>query len=210
MTRSIGWLPSTAARTPRGPVVPDDLVQGAELLAQASLHRGRLVVGALVQLGPVDVADTRHERRLGLLVVRMALRAADPAAAEAGHQIGLRDLDVRRDVHPAAAVGEGLVEDLGLSGVAREAVEQDALRGVRLGQPLEEHVDRHRIGDEFAAVHVALGGEAQRRPVADGGPEQVAGGDVGQAEPLGQDLGLRPLAGAGGAEKDDARCPITG
>jgi hypothetical protein len=48
-----------------------------------------------------------------------------------------------------------------------------------------------------------LGSEAKRRAFADGGSEQVAGGDVGQAEPLGEDLGLRPLPGARGAEEDD-------
>jgi hypothetical protein len=133
----------------------------------------------------------------------MTLGAADPAAAEAGHEIGLRNLDVRGDVDSAALVAEGLVQNLGLGGVAREAVEQDARRGVRLGQALEKHLDRHRVGHEFAAVHVALGGDAERRLVAHGRPEQVAGGDVGQAQPLRQNLGLRALAGAGGAEQHD-------
>ena len=100
-------------------------------------------------------------------------------------------------------LAEGLVQDFGLGGVAREAVEQDARCGVRLGQPLEKHLDRHRVGHELAAVHVALGEHTKRRPVADGGPEQIAGGDVGEAQPLRQDLGLRPLAGARGAQQDD-------
>ena len=133
----------------------------------------------------------------------MTLRTADPAASESGDEIGLRDLDVRRDVDLATAFVEGLVEHLGLGDVAREAVEEDALRGVRLGQALEEHVDGHRIGNELAPVHVSLGGEAEGRAVADGGPEQVASGDMGQAEPLGKNLGLRPLPCARGAEKDD-------
>ena len=66
---------------PAPAVIPDHLVQRAELLAQASLHRGRLVVGPLVQLGPIDVADALNERLLALLVVGMTLRTADPAAS---------------------------------------------------------------------------------------------------------------------------------
>jgi len=52
VTRSIGWLPSTVARDPMLAVVPDDLGESAELLAKPSLDRGRLVIGALVQLRP--------------------------------------------------------------------------------------------------------------------------------------------------------------
>ena len=74
--------------------------------------------------------------------------------------------------------------------------------GVRLGQPVEEHLDRDRVGHELAALHVAPGLEADRRAVVDGGPEQVAGRDVGEAESRREDRRLGALAGAGGAEQD--------
>ena len=43
----------------------------------------------------------------------------------------------------------------------------------------------------------------QRRLVANGGSEQVPRGDMGEARRSGQDLGLRALAGAWGAEQHD-------
>ena len=75
-------------------------------------------------------------------------------------------------------------------------------RRVRLGQPVEEHPDRDVVRDELAALHEPASLEADRRALADGGPEEISGGDVRDAEPLGQDRRLGALAGAGGAEQD--------
>ena len=47
-----------------------------------------------------------------------------------------------------------LVEDLGLRHVAREPVEQEALRGVVLGQPVADHPDGDLVGHQVAGVHV--------------------------------------------------------
>ena len=183
-------------------VVAHHLVEGAELLAQPGLHRFGLVVVPLVELGSVHVADARLSRLLGQFVVRVALGAAYPASTEAGDQIGLRDLDEWGDVHAPALCGESLVEDSRLCGVARKAVEEDAGFGVGLGQTLQQHFDCDAVGNELPAVHETLGGHAQRRTVADGRAEEIAGRDVGQSELLRQDLGLSALSGAGGAEKD--------
>ena len=46
------------------------------------------------------------------------------------------------------------------------------------------------------------------RPVADRGPEQVAGGDHRDPEPLREQRRLAALAGTGGAEQDHSR--VTG
>ena len=56
------------------------------------------------------------------------------------------------------------------------------------------HLDRHRVGDEIARVHVALGLDTERGLLGEVGPEEVAGGDVRHVEPLGQPLGLSSLA----------------
>ena len=51
---------------------------------------------------------------------------------------------------------ERRVERLRLLERAREAVEDDAVLGVRLLDALLEHADRHLVGHQLAAVHVRL------------------------------------------------------
>ncbi len=133
----------------------------------------------------------------------MTRRPADPAAAEASHQLLFGNLDIRGRVDAAALVGERLIQDFRLDRVPREAVQEDAARRVRLGQPLEEHVDRDLVRHQLAAIHVPLGNHAEGRLVADCRPEQVARGDVGEAKPLGQDRRLSALARARRSEQDD-------
>ena len=55
-----------------------------------------------------------------------------------------------------------------------------------------------------ARVHRALGGEAQRRATRDGRAQQVARGNLRNAEALHQALGLRAFAGARGSQENDA------
>ena len=61
------------------------------------------------------------------------------------------------------ALGEQAIERLGLRQRAREPVEQEAGRGVRLGDALAEHLDRDAVRHELAAARVALGLDAERR-----------------------------------------------
>ena len=51
-------------------------------------------------------------------------------------------------------------------------------------EPVEQEPDGDLVGHELPRVHVAAGLDAQGRPVADGGPEQVAGGHDRDAEPV--------------------------
>ncbi len=53
-------------------------------------------------------------------------------------------------------------------------------------QPGQQHPDRDVVGHELAALHVAPRLEPDRGAVRDGGPEQVAGRDVRDAEPAGE------------------------
>ena len=113
-----------------------------------------------------------------------------------------RDVDVEREVHPAAARRQRPVERLGLAPGPRKAVEHGAAAGVGGRETLEEDVDDGVVGHELAAAHVPVGGTAERRARGDRGAEQVAGRQHRHAEAPGQDRRLRPLPGARCAEKD--------
>src|ERR1035437_7068785 len=63
-------------------VVVHNRVERAELLAQPGLDRCGLVVVALIELGPIHVADSGLLRRLGPPGGGMGSGAADPAPAE--------------------------------------------------------------------------------------------------------------------------------
>ena len=106
------------------------------------------------------------------------------------------DVDLDGELDLAALLAQDVVEGLGLGAVAREAVEDDALRRIALGEPVQEHPDGDVVGHELAAVHVAARLQPDRRAVADGGPEQVARRDVRQPEVPREGRRLGPLAGA--------------
>ena len=103
-----------------------------------------------------------------------------------------------------AAVGEHVVQRLGLRHRAGEPVEQEALARVRLGQPLADHVDGDVVGDQVPTVHVALGLEPEGRPLAHVAAEDVARRDLRHTEVVRDVLGLRPLPRSGGPDQDEA------
>ena len=100
--------------------------------------------------------------------------------------------------------GEHLAQRLGLLHRAREAVEDEAVRGVGVVEPVVDQGVGQRGGDEVTGVEVLLGLEAQLGLVADVVPEQVTGGDVRDAELLRQLLRLRALARAGRPQQNDS------
>ena len=183
-------------------VVADDVVQGCQLGGQAGGDRLAPVVLALDQGRVVEVALARDPGRMAGLVVDMAVGLADPAPGQAPDELGLGDLDLEGDVDLAVAVGQGRGQDVGLGQVAREAVEDRADGRVRLGQPVEEHLDRDRVGHQLAALHVPPGLEADGRAFVDGRAEEVSGRNVREAESVRKDRCLGTLAGAGGAQQD--------
>ena len=103
---------------------------------------------------------------------------------------------------PAEAV-EHPVERLGLGARPREAVEQHAGLRCPAAPSRSRNIAMMRSSEhEVAARHDRLRLEPERRAVADGGPQHVAGRDVGQAA-LRRDPGcLRALAGARRAHQD--------
>ena len=134
----------------------------------------------------------------------MVAGAAGTATGQPPDHLVVVDDELEHHVELDAAVGEHVVEDLGLRDRAREAVEQEAAVRVVLGQPVADHVDGDVVRDEVAPVHERLGLEPERGPLADVRAEDVAGRDLGHREVLGDELRLCPLAGSGWPDEDEA------
>ncbi len=86
------------------------------------------------------------------------------------------------------------VKRSGLGDAAGEAVQQEPVGAVGLGQPLQHHRDDDVVGDQLAGVQVGLGHLAQRGAVGHIGPQDVAGGHVHQLEPVSDPVRLGSLA----------------
>lgn len=116
----------------------------------------------------------------------------------------LGDLQVQNRVQLGALVLEHRVKGLGLSHVAGEAVEQEAVRGVRLGHAVLGHPDGDLVRHQLACVHVGAGLLAKVSALADVGAEEVARGDLRNRQVLGKVRSLRSLAGTGRPDEDDS------
>src|SRR5919206_1544913 len=113
--------------------------RGGLLLVDLEALADRLlaIVLALLERLAVDVADALALRRVELDVVHVAVRA-HPAAGEPAHDLVGRHLDEQRGRQAAAELGHLLLERLGLRHVAREAVEQEPVLAVAVGQAAED------------------------------------------------------------------------
>src|SRR5690606_4207889 len=96
---------------------------------------------------------------------------------------------------------QDVLEFLGLLHAAREAVEEEAVGGVGLGQTLTHHVVGDLGGNELPRVDVLLGLDSERGALPDVRAEKIARRDGGDAELLGQNRGLCALAGTGRTEQ---------
>src|SRR3712207_1109950 len=87
---------------------------------------------------------------LGTVVVALHPLAADEhaAAGEPTDQLLLLDDELDDAVEVLAELVEGAAQLLGLGDGAGEAVEQETDLGVGLGQPVLDHGDGDRVGDE--------------------------------------------------------------
>ena len=130
-------------------------------------------------------------------------RAGAPARQPADDFV-IVDNEFEHDRERRAHLGEHVVEDLGLRDVAREAVEQEAVAGVVLVEPLLDHRDRHLVGYQVAGVHVPLGLVAQRGAVGHVRSEDVPGRDLGHRQVGSEELSLGALASAGRTHQDQS------
>ena len=101
-----------------------------------------------------------------------------------------------------AVLGQDRVERLDLGGGAREAVEQEALLGVVLEEPVAHDGVGDLVGDVATGREDLLDLQAEGGLVLDVGAEDVAGGDGGDAERVGDPGRLRALTGTGRPEDD--------
>ena len=120
------------------------------VVAQARRQRLRLVVLARDEWSAADVADVRHLRAVGQEVpVQPASRAQPPRQHPLVHHV-IGQLEVDHAVDVVA-----LEEELGLAGVAREAVEDEAVVPVVDGQPLADDRLDEVVVDQLAGRHRA-------------------------------------------------------
>ena len=161
------------------------------------------VVLALDQARAVLVADSLVLGRVELHVVDVGgVLDAHAPAGQAPHDLLVGHLHEQRRSQRAPLLGQRVLERVCLLLVARKAVQQEAVAGVIGGHPARDHLHDQLVGDEVAVLHVLARALAKHGALGDLGAEDVAGGDVRQAEVLAQPLGLRALAGARRAEQD--------
>ena len=116
------------------------------------------------------------------------------AAEQALDDLLVVDLELHDRVELEALVLQDLAERTGLRRVAREPVEDEALLGVRVTEAVTHHADGDLVGDQVTRVHVALRLETELGLLLQVLPEEVAGRDVRDVQPLGHPLRLGSLA----------------
>jgi hypothetical protein len=113
------------------------------------------------------------------------------------------DGDVEIDCDSEPLLAQDLRQRVGLSGSARETVEQDtASLDVRLGEALRHDAHHHVVGNEIPTHHDRVGLSTECRTFGHRGPKHVARGDVNGAEMGHQQRALRALARALAAKDD--------
>src|SRR3954465_14523011 len=123
-------------------VVVDERRRLLAIDLEALADRLLAVVLALLERLAVDVAHVVVLRRVVLDVVGVALRAHAPAR-EAADEVVLGHVDEPRGGQAPVALLQRLVERLGLLVRPREAVEEEAIRRVLLGEAIQDDADDH-------------------------------------------------------------------
>ena len=123
-----------------------------------------------------------------------------PPAAHARHDGFVVDHEFHHVIDGDAHV----LKAIGLSDGAREAVEQEAVAAVVGLDAFLDQAEDDVIRYQEPGIHDLLGFQAQRRAGADRGAQHVAGGNLGDAEFLGDGLGLGAFSRTRGAQKDDS------
>src|SRR3954454_6126360 len=113
------------AQQPAAAVVADERRSLVVVDLQPVANGLRLVVVALEQLAPAQVADVFLLGRVELGVPHVAARAAGSATGQTAHHLVLVDAKLERSFDRLAELDEHLVEGLGLRQRARKPVEQE-------------------------------------------------------------------------------------
>ena len=160
------------------------------------------IVGALIQMLSSAAAVRTRAEWIRSAMERHLTFAADHPPGKPGNQLVVRHLDVQHGVDLTAKRDHHLVERDGLLHRSREAIEHDASLRAGLADALPEHRDRDGVRHQRSASHVLAGLKAKRRLPLELVAEQVAGGDVRQAELATQVVSLRPFARSGRPEEN--------
>ena len=135
----------------------------------------------------------------------LAVRTDAPAREPVEHDVA-RDVEVDREIERATV--EDAAELLRLVQRARKSVEDEAVAERAAGrEALLDDADHDLVGDELAAVHVALGLEPERGSLRCLGAEELARGQMGDAEVLAEARRLSAFTGTLLAEQNKARLP---
>jgi hypothetical protein len=105
-------------------------------------------------------------------------------------------------VEVSIAGGQHAIERLGLRHGAREAVEDKAVRAIRLGDPRCQHLDNYVVGNELAGFHDHLDSRSERAARDNRGSQHVAGRELHDPVRLFEPLRLSALASARRPKKD--------
>src|SRR6185437_13501943 len=196
---------SAHRRVSRAGAIPlDDRGRLIAVRAHARANGVRLIIFAAHECAAALVTGaSRRAARVGRLTALAHRSRAQPA-----NQLFFVDVEQEHDVELAPELRQHARQPLGLRHRAHDTIEHHAALRLRLGQRLFHDAEDDGVGDEIPLVHVPLGFEPLRRPLPNGVPQHVAGGQLGDVELARDTLALRALAGAGRAEQHDVHVSI--
>jgi hypothetical protein len=96
-----------------------------------------------------------------------------------------------------------LIERARLRLGARESVQDESLLRIGSLDPIEDHLNDEVIGDVVTSIHDGLCADPQGSLTLDMFTEQVAGGDLRDAQTLAESTSLGPLPGPRGPEQHE-------
>src|SRR3954470_1779834 len=152
---------------------------------------------------PVGAEAGRHRRRV---VVNPAFDF--PPIVEARQNLLVGDVEEQHRVHPAAPFGEEPRHPLRLRDGAHHAVEDDPLGRLGLGQLVAHYAEDEVVAHQVAGLHQGLGLQAERGAPLHRVAEEVAGGELGNAEGFSQDAALGALPGTRRAHEEDVHARL--
>ena len=136
-------------------------------------------------------------------VIALTATLAQSTTRQALDELALGHVEQQHMTHAPSSRGQHGVETRRLLDRAREPIEQEALDSVGLRETVADDADDDLVRDQRPGVHGLLGRQAHLRALSNGGTEHVSRGDVRQLKARADARRLCPLAGAGGAQKDD-------
>ena len=122
------------------------------------------------------------------------------AAGDAFHQHFGGYFQLHAVIHRLADFLQQATQGVGLDQVARVAIQDESVGGIRARQAVFQHAQQDLVADKIAAGHHFLGLHAQGAAGGHFGAQQVAGGDVRNLQVLLEARGLRALARPGRAQ----------